>query len=271
MDLYREGPFCFYKEQGIVKEIIITGFDLDAEMREMESRGICAVWLNRHFCNNRINDLSFLKGHPNITKVCIVDDDFDCSVISEMQQLEFLQIETKQSIDFSQLVNLHTLITTTIGSNGLPPNLQNLNLWHMKFKDGNMEKTIFPNGLKHLELYWTNLTCLSGLPSGIKRLGIYYSRKFLSLVGLNSTNSSIEELELDHCPNLTDYSGIEFCNKLQKTILIKCGNIPSLSLMENAKGLKHLVLVDTYVTDKDLNLANSIPYTYIPNKKYYKK
>lgn len=269
MDLYREGPFCFYKEKGIVREMIFTGFDLEAELQEMESRGICSVWLNRHFCDNRINDLSFLTRHPNIIKVCIADDDFDCGMVSEMKQLEHLQIETKKTIDFSKLENLHTLITTTIGTNGLPPNIQNLNLWHIKFQDGNLEKTIFPSSLKHLEFYWTNLTCLSGLPSGLKRLGIYYSRKFSSLVGLNSSSSSIEELELDHCPNLTDYSQLESCSNLKKLILDGCGDIPSLSYLEKAKGLNHLSLIKTFVADKDLSYASSIPYTYIPNRKYY--
>ena len=40
MELYKEGQFCFYEENGIVKEMILTGYDLDAEMNEMESRGI---------------------------------------------------------------------------------------------------------------------------------------------------------------------------------------------------------------------------------------
>lgn len=270
MDLYREGAFCFYKEKGVVKEMVLTGFNLDAELREMESREICSVWFNRHFCGDRINDLSFLKRHPKITKVCIVDDDFDCSVISEMKQIEYLQIETKKPINFSHLENLHTLITTTIGTNGLPPNLQNLNLWHIKFQDGNMEHILFPNGLKHLEIYWTNLTCLYGLPSGLKRLGIYYSRSILSLDGLNSTSNSIEELELDHCPNLEDYSQLELCTNLKTLILDRCGNIPSLSLLANVKNLHHLALVKTLVTDKNLSYAESIPYTYITNKKHYK-
>ena len=60
MELYKEGQFCFYKENDIIDEMILTGYDLDAEMNEMESRGISGIWLNRYFCDKRINDLSFL-------------------------------------------------------------------------------------------------------------------------------------------------------------------------------------------------------------------
>ena len=148
MELYKEGQFCFYEENGIVKEMILTGYDLDAEMNEMESRGIAAIWLNRYFCNKRINDLSFLKEHPNITKVCIVDNDFNCRAISEMRQLEFLQIETKEPIDYSHLDNLNTLITNSLGTSGLPPNIEVLHLWDYKFQDGSLKTIRFPNSLK---------------------------------------------------------------------------------------------------------------------------
>ena len=43
MELYKEGKFCFYEENGIVKEMILTGYDLDAEMNKMESRGISGI------------------------------------------------------------------------------------------------------------------------------------------------------------------------------------------------------------------------------------
>ena len=271
MNLYKDGPFCFYEENGIVKEMILTGYNLDAEMNEMESRGIAAIWLNRHFCNNRINDLSFLINYSSITKVCIVDNDFNCRAISEMRQLEFLQIETKEPIDYSHLDNLNTLITNTLGTSGLPSNIETLHLWDYKFQDGSLKTIRFPNSLKCLELNKNSLTSLSGLPGGLQRLGIYYDRKLMSLCGLEASGSSIEELEVNHCPNLIDYSSLQNCSNLRKLILIKSGNIPSLSLLETAKGLKHLTLAGVLVLDKDLSYASSIPYTYITNMRYYRK
>lgn len=271
MELYREAPFYFYKEKGIVKEIILTGYDLGAEMQEMENRGIGSIWLNRYFCGNRINDLSFLKNHSQIKKVCIVDGDFDCRVIPEMKQLEHLQIETKTPIDFSQLCNLNTLITNNIGSSGLPTNIKILHLWDFKFQDGGIKNNWLPAGLKCLELYKTNIMCLSGLPDELQRLGIFYNRRLLSLDGLDKTSNSIEELELDHCPNLTDYSSLESCTKLKKLILAKCGNISSLSLLKSAKELSHLSIDGMFVLDKDLSYASSIPYSHISNRRYYAK
>ena len=241
MELYKEGQFCFYKENDIIDEMILTGYDLDAEMNEMESRGISGIWLNRYFCDKRINDLSFLKEHPNITKVYIVDDDFDCRVISEMTQLKCLQIQTAKSIDFSRLENLNILISNTIGTKGLPPNIEVLHLWDYKFQDGSLKTIRFPNSLKCLELNKNSLTSLSGLPGGLQR------------------------------PNLIDYSSLQNCSNLRKLILIKSGNIPSLSLLETAKGLKHLTLAGVLVLDKDLSYASSIPYTYITNMRYYRK
>lgn len=271
MELYQDGSFWFYKEKGIVKEMLLTGFDLEGEMKELDTREIRSVWLNRFFCGNRINDLSFLKNHPQITKVCIVDGDFDCSVISGMKQLSYLQIETKTSIDLSQLNNLNTLITNDIGTKGLPPNIQKLHLEDVYFQNGNMKNVCFPTGLKYLEINRTNLTCLYGIPSNLQHLGIYYGRKLMSLDGLDSAMNSIEELEISHCPKLTDYSQLKYCGHLQKIILIKSGNISSLSLLENAKELKHLTLSGTYVTDKNLHYSKTIPYTYITNRKYYEK
>lgn len=271
MELYKEGQFCFYKENDIIDEMILTGYDLDAEMNEMESRGISGIWLNRYFCDKRINDLSFLKEHPNITKVYIVDDDFDCRVISEMTQLKCLQIQTAKSIDFSRLENLNILISNTIGTKGLPPNIEVLHLWDYKFQDGSLKTIRFPNSLKCLELNKNSLTSLSGLPGGLQRLGIYYDRKLMSLCGLEASGSSIEELEVNHCPNLIDYSSLQNCSNLRKLILIKSGNIPSLSLLETAKGLKHLTLAGVLVLDKDLSYASSIPHTYITNMRYYRK
>ena len=93
----------------------------------------------------------------------------------------------------------------------------------------------------------------------------------MSLNGLEDLSKSIEELEINHCPNLIDYSSLHNCSNLRKLILIKCGNIPSLSLIETAKGLKHLTLSGLLVLDKDLSYASSIPYTYITNMRYYRK
>lgn len=269
MNICKEGPFYFYEEEGILKEIILTGFDLNAEMQEMEDRGICSVWLNRHFCGDRINDMSFLKSNSKITKVCIVDSDFDCSAISEMKQLEYLQITTNSPIDLSHLFNLNTLITNSIGINGLPPNIETLHLWDFKFKDGSLRKKWFPDNLKCLELFKTNLICPSVLPVGLKRLGIHYDRRLMSLDGLDSVSNTLEELELDHCPHLTDYSNLEYCYNLKKVILVKCGNISSLSLLKNANNLSYLSISGMLVTDKDISCTSSIPYLYISNRRYY--
>lgn len=269
MDLIKKNGHLFKAEDETIKELIITGNDLQSELSELERNKINAIVLNRYFCGNRVNNLDFLADYPHLTKVCIVDDDFNCDGLYHLKHLTHLQIESKKDIDFLQFDELTSLITTQKRNLRFPDTLERLYLWDQKFKDKSLCEVSFPSSLKHLEITKSNITSLEGLPRNIKELCICYCRNFTSLSGLEPSTPSIETLEIENCRSLSDISLLEKCENMRKLILCNDGPIPDINFVKKMNLLEHFAFHGTNVINGDLSALTSVRSVYFKNASNY--
>lgn len=269
MELKSQDGYFFYEKNGTLEEMILTGNNLYRELDELKARGLHSVSLNRYFCQDRIKNLDFLKDYPFITKVCIVDNDFDCNGLYYLNDLTELQIETKQRINYSCFRHLKTLITNQNGGLMFPESLTTLHLWDQKLKEKDLTGIAFPSLLSHLEINKSNILSLEGLPGSLESLSISYCRNFSDISGIERTATRLRYLEINHCPHLGDVSRIKECENLSKLLILDSGSISDLNFLSALRQLEHFSFYGTDVKSADLSNLFSIPYVYFKNSPHY--
>jgi hypothetical protein len=143
----------------------------------------------------------------------------DISGLYNLENPEYFGVNGKRPMfDFSYFTSLKTLV---LEWNSKDINLQScknlelFNLWNHKPKEKSFVNFHFPFAAKEVGLYWTNvddLTSLNGL-RGLNKISIERSRNIKSLRGLEKYSDSLENIFIDTCGKLTDYTFIlEFPN-----------------------------------------------------------
>lgn len=271
MEIIENNGLLFNTEKGRLMELVITGNNLAYELDALEKYNVKSIVLNRYYCERRINDLSFLKECPYITSVVICDDDFSLDGLYNLHGLERLVIQGHDTIDYSLFPNLKVLDTRQTAPYKFPDSLQTLYIWYMKLKGKTLSTLTFPKELKNLNIYWSDIQNLDGLPSGLNHFGIGYTRKLKSLSGLDNSSQTLLDVEIENCPNLRDYQALNSCLSIRKLLLIGCREISTIGFVSNMKKLEHFAFSGTLVEDKDLSPLTGIPSVYFTNNKSYNR
>lgn len=269
MELVQIDNYYYYSQNGQLTTLILSGHNLEEELKELTKRNIRGISLNWGFCGNRIKDLDFLKDYPFINHVSIIDPDFNYDGLYYLKDLQYLQIVGKKRLDFSQFTSLHTLITNIPSSFSFPQSLRVLHLWDMKFKTFDLSGINFPEKLEELEIHKSNLRTLTGLPGNINHFGILYCRNLNSLDGLAKCKNNLEYLLFQHCPHLSDYKDLEECHFLKKMIITSCSEIPDVDFVKTMKRLEHCSLYNTRIVSNDLSPLFSVPSVFFKDNKNY--
>lgn len=266
------------KELKVVSEHL-TDVYLLSELVDRYKVSIVQVVSN--FGGTASTDLKFLetiKNKSSIKEIDIWTDVISFDSIYDYLNLEALSVynslQASLLLDISNFSNLITLtLNGNIATHGLSCSnlktliinnsssisfvekcmaLRNLNIIHsagIRLKD---IASFFPN-LKKLVLTQINMTTLVGI-EGLKK---------------------IEELEINYCNKLQDISNIKHCKNLQKVYFegikkitdvtplvelkhlkdltfFKCGDIESLSFLNEMPSLENFLFTDTNIVDGDL-------------------
>lgn len=269
MNLVKIDGLTFYEDKGVLKQLVLYGYDLQKELEALRKYNIDAISVNRFFCGRRINDLGFLADYPFIKRVDISDDDIDCQGLYNLPLLEDLSIKGKKTLDYSFFKHLKILDTRQPAPYYFPDSIETLYIWHMKLKGKDMTSIRFPKALKQLFLYWSDIKSLQGLPGGLERFEIALCRQLTSLSGLEMSADTLRNVNLENCPHLNDYDALYQCNIISQLLIIGCREIPSVAFVKNMKRLQHITLSKTKVMDLDLSPLLPVPSVYYTNYKDY--
>lgn len=259
----------FRENNGTLDALILSGENLYMELRALEKYNVSGIVLNRHFCAGRINDLTFLKDYPNLKKVLVCNDDFRLDGLYCLHELEELVVCGKDTLDYSQFPKLKVLDTRQPGPYMFPDGLQTLYIWYLKLKGKGLCSINFPKALTSLSINWSDIDNLVGLPSGLTHFGIAYTRKLSSLNGLENSSESLQELCIENCPRLREYSSLSLCESINKLLICRCREIPDISFVNKMKLLRHFAFPGTDVQSHDLAPLKGVKSVYFDNKKEY--
>ena len=269
MDIIKIDDYLFYGEKGVPKEMLLTGYNLSQELEYLEKIGLNTIWVNRAFCGNRIQDLSFLKDYPFIRGLCVYKENINLEGVYNLHQLEWLSVENGKGLHFAEFPELKRLNAKYITDFRFPDKLTELYIWHTKIKGGSLSNISLPRSLKRFDLLFSNIVDCQGLPPELNRLGLSYCRNLTSLNGLETVTDQLTYLELDHCRKLEDYSSLADCVNLQRLLVLDCTKFQNLSFAKEMKKLEFFSFYGTDVLDNDLSPLLHIPKVSFKNKKEY--
>ncbi|WP_391557058.1 hypothetical protein [Robertmurraya sp.] len=127
-------------------------------------------------------------------------------------------------------------------------------LWHYKKNIlGNF--TDIPENLLYLELNWSNMQDFAGIEklNQIKRLELHYCTKLQSDYGLSKVADTLEHLHINQSKKLIPTEELFLLKNLRVLCLNSCGNLESLSFLNQFPNLIDFRFVDTNVLDGDLS------------------
>jgi hypothetical protein len=108
--------------------------------------------------------------------------------------------------------------------------------------------------------------------SKLEHIGIGYNLKMESIRWLEDNNSLIS-VAFQNCKNIKDWEKIGSLEKIEKLVMENCGELPSLSFLQQLTSLKEIRIIGTTnVKDgkiKELMKMPQLNYLFIPVKKEY--
>ena len=234
------------------------------------------------FSTKSSTDLDFLEGIQNKSSVKILVIDVDIlnqtalDRINQFNNLSVLSIGSKSTKPLVLKMGFNKLRSLTVSGNIKLQDMSNVHLRYLKLINCPIDVIENSCGLiEELVLYdCKNCLFLNYLSSSnVKRL-IITKAKFRKLEYLNNLKN-LEYIELHYCSKLDDYSEIASCQLLKdvyfegiKNIndlnvftklknarsltLFKCGNIQSLSFLNEMPSLERFLFTSTNIVDGDL-------------------
>ncbi|MGM0751222.1 MAG: hypothetical protein ACQET6_04780 [Bacillota bacterium] len=146
-------------------------------------------------------------------------------------------------------------------------------LWHhKKSKFGNFSN--FPEGLRYLELNWSNIQDFKGIEklSDLKRLDLHYCTKLSSDSGLSGLSDNLEILKINQSKKFVPGQDLMSLKNLRVLRLYSCGSIDNLSFLNNFPKLIEFSPYETNVLDGNLQPLLDHPTIRVSgfnNKRHY--
>ena len=165
-------------------------------------------------------------------------------------------------LDYSIMTSLRKLWVKYKKGLSLPQNLEYLSIYGVNDRSRSLSILNLPQKIKELEITRANIVSLEGIPEQTEMIGVYYSRSLKSLRGLIACKDNLTCLQMENCPNLDDYSELEFCRRIEKLLLLKCHEIPSVAFFSRLCQLKHVSLSGTKVQDGNYSYLSKILYNH---------
>lgn len=220
-------------------------------------------------------DLSFLGDIPWIKRLVIADNYQNVSAVESLESLEYLQLCSSLTLDFSKLINLRGFSGGWFEGNESFRRLINLRemwLWGNRNKINLSGLAEFKN-LQSLELTQFNLNNLGGVEGllALSRLGIFYCRELNGIASIGKS-SKLREVEFENCKKVNDFSMLATLSNLERVAIENCGEIESIDFVVGLSNLRALTFYGTSIKSNDLSsieMCSSLEVLGFNSKKTY--
>ena len=221
------------------------------------------------------NSFEFLRDMPWIRRLVFVDDFGDLSVVSNLNNLEFLQVANPQNIDFSGLKNLKEYSGAWPSGNDSFYEASGLEVLSAR-KGPNQKDLKFLcnlNGLRSLTV--TQLSCesLEGIEglNNLEELGIHYCRKLNDIDHVRGLKT-LGSVHFQSCKKIKGFNALSTLKKLYQLNFEQCGELNNLEFLLELSNLKALFFYGTAVASNDLSpilSCRNLDKLGFNNKKFY--
>jgi len=222
-------------------------------------------------------DLDFLKDHPYIRSVSLSDaSKIDISGLRYLKNLERLIIsDNKQPIDLTQFTNLQEFRAEWHSQMRITSDCMALRILDLsKYKPKSKDLTELPDlpVLEDLAIIQSHLVTIEGIHRfrGLKRLELSYLSKLGSLAAIESLKSErLEILDCQKCRKMQNHDAIRHVTSLRQLKFNDCGEIPSISFLNEMSNLEDFRFVNTNIVDGDLRPCLRLKGVGFFAKKHY--
>jgi hypothetical protein len=150
--------------------------------------------------------------------------------------------------------------------------LQVLSLSHYAPAGGNLTGLPQIPLLEDLDLVQASNLTISGIDRfpGLRRITVDYFPKLVDLSLLTTfADGPLEILEFGNCPKLARHDQVRAIRSLRRLAFNKCGEIPSLSFLEDLQALESFSFVGTNIVDGDLTPCQRLQFAGFLDKRNY--
>jgi Leucine-rich repeat (LRR) protein len=257
-------PFSVDEDRPLGTTFVVTGrwsADTAAAFRDS---GLDALELN-YSLGYRERSLDFLDKLP-VRRLLIIDRSAeDLSPVSRLFGLEELRVQSAPGsvIDLETLPNLSTLAADWSQVRESLPSASTLRDVYLTGFDG---VDLSPFG--HLRLMALELVkprrlhSLAGVErfADLKSFRVFNARKLVDLEGISATDATLQRLELQNCPGISNLTEVESLGELLFLGVSDCRAIDSLKPLERLTRLKKFYAWgNTRIADADLSPLASLP------------
>ena len=223
-------------------------------------------------------DLSFLFRFPWVEHLTILNSEMiDISTIVILRRLHYLQISgaTKEPLDLSNFPLVRELRLQwwpKLRFGDALASLRSLSLSHYAPASGDLTGLPQIPELEDLDLVQARNLTLSGIDRflHLKRLTATYFSKLVDLSPLTAfANGVLEILEFGNCPKLTRHDQVKAIRSLKRLAFNRCGEIPSLSFLDDLQELESFSFVGTNIVDGDLTPCLRLRFAGFLDKRHY--
>jgi|GEM_PF-502673 len=197
----------------------------------------------------------------------------DLSVLNDFSTLQFLCLgELRQPLDFRLFHQLRDLRIYWNKEDHLPDGslvMETFSVHNYKSKKANLVDLPVFERLNTLHLVKANCESLFGIEKfgALSKLELGYCSKLASLANLEGV--TLEQIEIEGCKKIVDFSKLRSCPRLSKIVIDGCGSIPSLDFLSECSSLREFRFVNTEIQDGNMMpLVNLERVGFIAKRKY---
>lgn len=220
-------------------------------------------------------DISFLRRHPSVTDVTIVNPPrgpFDLEPIRALRGLHSLTVSGPAGLSMREFPALEVLRANWDPKLDLAgcDRLAVLDLSGFRSKHEDLSDLPDLPALRDLSLVQARIRSLHGLGRFPKltRLQLAYLPKLESLAEIGQL-PLLEVLECERCKRLRDHEVVRAARRLRRLRLSGCGTMPTLGFIREMPQLEDFSFVDTTVADGDLRPLLKLKRVGFLRKKHY--
>lgn len=220
-------------------------------------------------------DLQFLRECQHVVALHFTASLDDMCGLYDLPRLTYLSTLFQHHIDFARLQSLSDLTTEwnrkiDSGLTALSM-LRRLVLRKYKPKLLDLSDLCQLQGVQELRIIQSSVRSIEGIGNlrRLNKLELSYCPNLENIHLLREISDTLEEVELDHCPRITDWEILGTLSQLRKLIIFQCSSLPSLKFVDHLKHLEFLSFVNTDVLDGDMTPCFALKYAGFLKKKHY--
>lgn len=206
-------------------------------------------------------NIDFLKNHSYVKGLILpYAKGIDISRIQELTELVYVSIaDNKQAIDFSIFPKLEEIRVEWHRKMLIPEKLKKLKILSLRRynpKSKDLSELAYISSLEDLAIVQSPIITINGIHRfrRLKRIQLSYLSKLKSLSAIKElSNGWLEILDCDKCRKIDDHDVVRHLHTLKILKFNDCGEIPSISFLNQMKSIHEFRFVNTNILNGDLH------------------